>query len=223
MNKKFNKLAYLCAAVLALQFPLSAAGLAQDMEGVPSGVSKAVMKYNICRVVVNNSDADILVPLASMGEWSGPESFIMHAPSFPGVAVRACQPGGGSDATMCRTVRFGNAVNYPRSGDICGSMSYRVLSQSSFLPVSSGDGSDWAEAISWASDNLGRPASARPDDILPACYTNSHMNELSRDAGGYVPPGSDFCISARLHSRTWNSSGGPEDGGASIEYFRVWR
>lgn len=224
MAKTFRLLASLCAAALALQMPLASPSAAQDMATVQAGTTQAVMKYNSCRMIRNQTGSDILVPLGSPSEWNtGTESFIRWAPDFPGVGISACMPNGGSDASICKTDRFGDATHYPRDGDRCRSLSFRVLEQSSILPITASDGADWEAAITWAANNLGRPASARPSHILPACYTNSNMDRLSTSDSGYVPPGSDFCISRNYRSTTWNSSGGQEDGGASWVYYRVWR
>lgn len=196
------------------------AAQAQDMINLPHGQSRAVLKHNICRVVKNTTGQGIMIPLRDPEEWNGGSSFIRHAANFPGIGIARCMPGGGEDAALCFThTRPNHYLDY------CRSSSWKVLKQSSFLPVSVDDRAEWGAAISWAQNNLGKPASARPDNVLPACYTNSSLNQLARTPDDtFVPPGSDFCI-VYFHTTSvpQNSSSGPEWTAGVTIYRRVWR
>lgn len=194
-----------------------------EMETIPHDASKTVLKYGVCRIVTNRTGQPILVPLGSIDEWFGGSSFVRWGPEFPNVSLAACMPGGGSDASMCKTARFADSYMYSGAGDNCGSMTFKVTKQSSFLPITPEDGAEWSRAIEWANDNLGKPASARPSDILPACYTNSNMDKVSDDDSGYIPDGSAYCISRRYQSFYISSSDGGHDSGAAYNYWRVWR
>lgn len=209
------------AAVAAMAMLAASPILAQETVTVPHGSTVAVLKYNVCRMVGNSTGSSILVPLGSPDEWIGTHSFTVNAPYFPGVTVTRCQRGGGDDASFCILHQEGDYES------ACGgSTTWRVMQQSSFLTIStSTDLPKWQESIAWASSNLGAPASARPDNVLPACYRDSSMSELSSGTTYYyIPPDSDFCISRFYSSRTIrNSSSGPEYSASYTYLYRIWR
>lgn len=221
MSKIARMMLLRCASVLIAVSTLPSLALSQGMQTIPTSTTKAVMAYNICRMVTNETGSSILVPLGNADEWIGGSSFTTHAPDFPGVAISRCQPQGGDDAVFCVPISNGDYI------DACdGTGTTIVIQQSSFLPVGTRDAGTWDYAVQWARNNLGAPLSARPGYVLPACYTDSSMTELSTSADtiGYIPADADFCIYYSAHmSSVENGSGGHDNPARYGLLHRVWR
>lgn len=223
MRPLARRVRFCLVAAFAALSSLQGAVLAQDMVTIPTGTTKAVMKYNVCRMVKNTTGSSILVPLGSSGEWTGGSSFNQHAPNFNGINVTLCKPEGGDDASFCDPISDGSYA------EACGgSTTPVIIKQSSFLPVTLADVAAWKAAVAWARNNPGAPVSARPAHILPACYKDSSMNEVSPSVAtvGYIPAGSDFCILTSYHQagHVEHGSGGRDDTQAKFyRHWRIWR
>lgn len=220
------------ALVAVSAVPLSA----QELETVDSGKTKAIIAHGQCREVTNRFDDSISIPLKSASEWTGTDGFIINAATLSAITIRRCaESTNWWDAAICITTDQGSGL-YAADTNVCKTAlgRWRVLQQSSILPVAVEDGLNWQVSFEWQEAN---PGQTLPANMVPACTRSGRALSVSawgaRDPFGsplsgilqnyQVPSGHPWCI-VRIHTYGWQaSSGGHESTGASDVYVRLWR